>query len=117
MGSDDDESEPEEEDEVVPATDRIELQAVDKLELLTEEQETEPPPLNSLILDVLYRPVELAQVCMWDQCSQFEKVRRRDGKTRRVRSVVVENESGSDSDSEAGVDSSALLETGAEIPF
>jgi hypothetical protein len=42
-----------------------------------EASPNSPPPLNSLVNDVLYRPCELESVCMWDQFGLYTKIRRK----------------------------------------
>ncbi|KAJ7826739.1 hypothetical protein B0H13DRAFT_1736451, partial [Mycena leptocephala] len=57
-----------------PEDDLIDLD--DTMVLLNEHTS---PPLNSLVYDVLFRPVELENIPMWDQFEQYEKVRKNKG--------------------------------------
>jgi hypothetical protein len=56
------------------------------------------PSLNSLVYDILFRPVELEDVPMWDQFVQYEKVRINKGKTHKMttRYTPKEDETGMD---------------------
>lgn len=95
-------------DETEEPEDHVEIDTLNNLTLLTGEGNLEPPPLNSLVLDILYRPKELEEVCMWDQMSLYEKIRR--VKKRRVvsvptpghgKSIDQDGSSGSDTDSDS----------------
>jgi hypothetical protein len=57
--------------------DLIDLQ--DTMVLLNEHVS---PSLNSLIYDVLFRPLELENISMWDQFALYEKKKIRKGKQR-----------------------------------
>lgn len=91
-GSDNDEEEEQ---------DDLELDMDDKLTLLTNDQSNQTtaehdatcdiPPINSLVHDILLRPVELVNVCAWDQFSLYEKVRKRKG--RNIAPVSVQEDS------------------------
>lgn len=94
---DEDDSDIENDESDMGARDHVELDTRDNMAVISDEKQLDPPPLNSLVLDVLYRPMELSKICFWDQVSLYEKVRRRKGK--RVTSVPMQN---SESDSESG---------------
>ncbi|KAF7288588.1 hypothetical protein HMN09_01387900 [Mycena chlorophos] len=64
----------------------------------------EAPPPNSLVLDILFRPAELAHVCMWDMCQDYEKIVRYKGKKRaRVEDEVDSEEQQDGLDVETGM--------------
>lgn len=61
---------------------------VDEDLALLEERESDcageanstPPPLQSLVLDWLYRPLAMEDLCPWDIMCDYEKVRKKTGR-------------------------------------
>lgn len=51
--------------------------SVDADELVLLKEDNVLPPVASLAYDVLYRPAELESTSMWDMCTKYEKVSKR----------------------------------------